>query len=86
MATLDELIKQRDEFLEAKPYLKPFQARIDATFQHVTSPTERLFILMRAIGDASQELEQALNDLTEQTKDLGRKISAYNSKKPTKCL
>ena len=65
MDDLNELIKQRDAFLEENPDLKPMQAEIDKMVGTTFDPMQRLDILSMLISDKLKDMSEAWDDIRE---------------------
>jgi hypothetical protein len=73
---LEEAIRQRDEFLEQNPRLKPLQREIDRAFEGVGEDSEeRLKIIQEMIIDIlREELAPAVEDLGKSYKELEENV------------
>ena len=65
MDDLNELIKQRDAFLEENPDLKPMQAEIDKMVGTTFDPMQRLDILSMLMSDKLKDMSEAWDDIRE---------------------
>lgn len=63
MKTIEELIKNRDDFLIKHPELQGIQDRIDKTLEGVTDPIERCKILNELTLQSSRYLVHKIDEL-----------------------
>jgi len=64
MKTIDELIKERDEFLDNHPHLREYQDELDLIMANL-DPADRLVYLGVRMHNNINKLKDKLNELSQ---------------------
>lgn len=79
MDNINDLIRERDKFLEENPDLKPMQEEISMMLSNVLDPMQRMDILFMLISGKLKDLQDNWEKLTDVCENAKEEITNKSS-------